>query len=120
MNRFRTATFAAIALLCAGVGAASAAQPVEYRAEVYPAAQIRARDAAQAAPAATRAQVRAELDAARRSGELVVGDAGLKQNEVFASRYPRGEAAAAKTAEEIRAERVAARPAGIAAPQYVN
>jgi hypothetical protein len=118
MNRFHTAVFATVALLA--TGAASAAQPVQYRAEVYPEAQMRARDAAQPAPAVTRAQVLAELDAARRSGDLVVGEVGLKHNELYASQSARGAVEGGKTVELARAERLEARFAGVTGTTYVN
>lgn len=118
MNRFHTAAFATVALFAAG--AAAAAPPVEHRAELYPAAEIRARDAAQGAPALTRAEVRAELDAARRNGDLVFGDAGLKQNEILPSQYARGAAVPGKSAEQARAERRAALLAGSPGALYAN
>lgn len=120
MNRFHTAAFTALALFAAG--AAAAAPPLQFRAETYPEAQIRAREAAQGATALTRAQVRAELDAARRDGDLVAGDLGLKLNEVFPSQYARGAAApaAVKSAEQARAERRAALFAGSPGALYAN
>jgi hypothetical protein len=121
MNRLHTAAFAALTLLAAG---AASAQPLTAVGEDYPAPQIAARDAAQAGHAATRAEVRAELDAARRAGSLVEGDTGLKQRELFPARYAHVSAEAGKSAEQARADRLDARGtpriAGSFGAAYVN
>jgi hypothetical protein len=107
MKRTTIAAFATLASLAAG--SAFAAQPLQFNADVYPMAQLRARDAAQAAQAVTREQVRAELDAARRTGDLMVGDVGLKQNQIDPAHYAGATAQTAKTADQVRADRAEAR-----------
>jgi lambda repressor-like predicted transcriptional regulator len=53
----------------------------------------------------TREQVRAELEAARRSGDLVVnGELGLKENELYPGRYPARAQEPGKTRAQVREE----------------
>lgn len=56
-------------------------------------------------PGVTRAQVRAELEEARRNGELLApGDFGATEYELHPSLYPARAAVAGKTREQVRAE----------------
>lgn len=65
------------------------------------------------APGRSRADVQAELEAARRSGDVVAaGETGLKANELFPSRYPDRPTAMGRTREQVRAERMEARRSG--------
>lgn len=57
-----------------------------------------------AQPAKTRAQVRAELAEAIRTGDIVVGESSLKLNERHPHRYPAFPKAAGKTREQVKAE----------------
>ena len=53
----------------------------------------------------TRAQVRAELAEAVRTGDIVVGEAGEKANELYPGRYPAKPAVAqGLTREQVKAE----------------
>jgi hypothetical protein len=53
----------------------------------------------------TREQVRAELEAASRGGDLIaVGDLGLKENELRPGRYPAAAQEAGKTRAQVREE----------------
>jgi hypothetical protein len=53
----------------------------------------------------TREQVRAELDAASRSGDLIAaGDLGLKENELRPGRYPAAAQEPGKTRAQVREE----------------
>lgn len=57
------------------------------------------------APGKTRAQALAELDEARRNGDLIPnGESGLTLREMHPDRYPRREAVAGKTREQVKAE----------------
>lgn len=61
----------------------------------------------------TRDQVRAELNEAIRTGNIVVGgDSGLKANELFPGRYAATETAQGKTRAEVKAELQEALSAG--------
>jgi len=61
----------------------------------------------------TREDVRAELEAARRSGDLLVdGDSGLRLNELYPMRYPRPTVIAGKTRAQVRAELAEAQRTG--------
>ena len=52
----------------------------------------------------TRDKVLAELAEANRNGDVVIGDAGPKLNEVFPDRYPAKPAVQGKTHEQVMAE----------------
>ena len=69
--------------------------------ELYPERYARAQPTS-----LTRAQVKAELAAATRSGDVVaVGESGLKANELFPQRFPAPVASAeAKTRAEVKLE----------------
>ncbi|HZV66131.1 MAG TPA: DUF4148 domain-containing protein [Telluria sp.] len=54
------------------------------------------------APPLTRAQVRAELAEAQRTGDIIYGLNGEKLNELFPDRYPTRPAAAAARPAEAR------------------
>lgn len=61
----------------------------------------------------TREDVRAELDAARRSGDLLAdGDSGLKLNELYPARYPQPTVIAGKTRAQVKAELAEAQRTG--------
>jgi len=61
----------------------------------------------------SRADVRAELEAARASGELLAtGESAQKLNELFPSRYPQRSVVAGKTRAEVQAELAEARRTG--------
>jgi ribosomal protein L30E len=52
----------------------------------------------------TRAQVRAELAEAIRTGDIIAGEAGLKLNEIHPGAYPAKPAVAGKTRAQVHAE----------------
>ena len=52
----------------------------------------------------TREQVRAELAEAKRNGDFIVGDQGLKAYELTPDLYPRRPVVAGKTRDEVRRE----------------
>jgi len=53
----------------------------------------------------TRAEVRAEFEAARRSGDLLAdGESSLRQNELHPSMFPQRTVVASKTRAQVRAE----------------
>jgi hypothetical protein len=56
--------------------------------------------------------VRAELEQARRAGELVLGESGLRQNELNPLRYRTAPQQPGKTREQVIAELVEARLLG--------
>ena len=60
--------------------------------------------ARQPAAAKTRAEVVAELQEARRTGDIVVGDIGLTQYEINPRNFPARAVAQGKTREQVRAE----------------
>ena len=64
------------------------------------------------APPKSRAAVQAELFEARRTGDIVVGESGLRLNELSPSRYPALPKFAGKSREEVRAELAEARLLG--------
>jgi hypothetical protein len=60
---------------------------------------------AQGAAQKTRAEVQAELDEARRTGDLIAeGDSGRKLNEIYPWRYPQQSAVPGKTRAQVLAE----------------
>ena len=59
---------------------------------------------AQAQADKTREQVRAELDEAIRTGDMIAGESGLKLNELYPQRYPAVAVLPAKTREQVKAE----------------
>ena len=59
---------------------------------------------AQAQAGKTREQVRAELDEAIRTGDMIAGESGLKLNELYPQRYPAVAVLPAKTREQVKAE----------------
>ena len=62
----------------------------------------------------TRAQVRAELEEAIRTGDmLAVGEAGLKLNEIHPSKYPSKPAQVGKTRAQVQAELSEAKRLGL-------
>jgi len=65
------------------------------------------------APSRARAEVRAEFEAARQSGELLAdGESSLKLNELHPSSYPQRTAASAKTRAQVLAELAEAQRTG--------
>ncbi|WP_180125894.1 DUF4148 domain-containing protein [Rhodoferax sp. BLA1] len=61
----------------------------------------------------TRAQVRAELLEAQRTGDIVAnGDSGKKLNELYPSQYPVKAVEAGKTREQVLAELLQAQRSG--------
>lgn len=61
----------------------------------------------------TRAQVRAELAEAQRTGDIVAnGDSGKKLNELYPSQYPVKAVEAGKTREQVLAELAQAQRSG--------
>lgn len=61
----------------------------------------------------TRAQVRAELLEAQRTGDILAdGDSGKKLNELYPSRYPVKAVEASKTREQVMAELLQAQRSG--------
>ena len=68
---------------------------------------------APSAPMRTRDSVRAELEAARRSGDLLAdGDTGLRLKELYPTRYPQPTVLSGKTRVEVKAELAEARRTG--------
>jgi len=60
---------------------------------------------APSAPMRTRDSVRAELEAARRSGDLLAdGDTGLRLKELYPTRYPQPTVLSGKTRAQVKAE----------------
>ena len=59
---------------------------------------------AMAEPAKTRAEVKAELAEAIRTGDIVVGESSLKLNERFPHRYPAASKEQGKTRDQVKAE----------------
>ncbi len=59
---------------------------------------------AMAEPAKTRAEVKAELAEAIRTGDIVVGESSLKLNELFPHRYPAASKEQGKTRDQVKAE----------------
>jgi predicted RNase H-like HicB family nuclease len=57
-----------------------------------------------AASTLTRAQVTGEYQRARLAGEVMVGEAGLPQNQVLPGNYPAQSAVAGKSRAEVKAE----------------
>jgi hypothetical protein len=62
--------------------------------------------------ARTRAQVRAELAEAQRTGDIVYGPNGEKLNEIYPERYPVQSAAPARSRAEVRQELLQAKHHG--------
>lgn len=62
--------------------------------------------------ALTRAQVRAELAEAQRTGDIIYGVNGEKLNELYPERYPVRPAAPARSRAEVREEVIHARHNG--------
>ena len=60
--------------------------------------------AADSTVAKTREQVKAELAEAIRTGDMVVGEAGQKANELYPNRYPAKPTVQGKTREQVKAE----------------
>ncbi|HEX6704105.1 MAG TPA: DUF4148 domain-containing protein [Albitalea sp.] len=52
----------------------------------------------------TRAEVKAELAEAQRMGDIVMGNTGLTQRELFLGRYPARPAVASRPRDEVKAE----------------
>src|SRR3954469_21861400 len=65
-----------------------------------------------AAAPLTRAEVRADYEAALRAGEIPVGELGIKPNEAHPERYPNAAAGAPETRAQVKAELAAAVAAG--------
>ena len=94
MKSNMTLTLATLGLALAGAVLATAAQ----------AGEATQGDLPIASQGKTRAQVKAELAEATRTGDIASGLAGLKLNELYPSRYPAKPAAPGKTRDEVRAE----------------
>lgn len=60
----------------------------------------------------TRAQVIADFQKARANGELIEGEAGLRQNQVRPDLYPQAAQGQALTSEQVYADMQKARAAG--------
>lgn len=60
----------------------------------------------------TREQVRAELSAAQRSGDIAYGETGAKLNELFPGQYPVQPASQGLTRDQVKAELFAAQRNG--------
>jgi hypothetical protein len=107
----RTAVFLAAALSLAGASAQAESPD--------PSGQFAARPGS---PTLTRAQVRAELEQARRNGDLLApGDGSLTEYELNPSAYPARAVVAGKSREQVRTETVQAiRDGDILAPGEVG
>lgn len=66
---------------------------------------------ASAGPGKTRAEVEAELAEAKREGDIMVGDSGLTQRDLFPQRYPKFDARQASSGSQTLAQHGAAIPA---------
>ena len=60
----------------------------------------------------TRAQVKAEAQAARKAGDIEFGEEGLKDNEAHPERYPKKAASSTETRADVKADLAQARKAG--------
>jgi hypothetical protein len=103
MDTSMTRTLATLALAAIAALATTAAQAVEATQDVPPAATQK-----------TRAEVKAELAEAIRTGDIWSAHAGMKLNELHPAQYPAKPAVAGKTREEVRAELAeAGRPSSV-------
>ena len=110
----KTSYAATIALALATLSSGYAVAAGGGRGPDYPAAST-------AAPSTlSRADVRAELAEAQRTGDIQVGDQGKKLNELYPSRYPAKVEAPGKTRAEVRDEVVKARLNGELVASYGN
>ena len=79
-----------------------------------------ASEAAYADPGKTREQVQAELAAAQKAGDIIVGDQGLSLRELYPSQYPPVATGPGKTREQVTAELVAAQQNGDIAMNFAG
>ena len=66
----------------------------------------------QASAPETRAEVKADTQAARKAGDMEFGEEGLKANEAHPERYPKKAASSAETRADVKADLANARKAG--------
>jgi hypothetical protein len=123
MKRIAIAAFASLTTVAAG--SATAAQTLPYNADAYPSmAQLQARDAAAARAGgvalqpSSRAEVRAGIAGVPYTGDVMIGDFGLKRHEAAASEHARS--ADVATAERAQARRDAGLPAGALRQLYAG